>query len=93
MVEIKKAVVVLDNKGQTYLMAVAEDQREALNIKVKYDYDQVDFRLFFSDLKEAIARDMDVRLSAVEINEKEIMETLRSFNMLQAGVVLPKSLH
>ena len=96
--EITKAVVVQDDKGQTVLMAVAQYDREYLNMKISYDFDTLDRAAFFRDIKEQIAKDFDIAVQRVQINERKIMDRMERYNMLKNGVLVnpvekPRILH
>jgi hypothetical protein len=78
---INKAVVVYSNNMSTVLMATAEHGDEAMNIKVKYDWDTLDVEGFCSDLRESIAKGFECPVYHVDINKDRLLKKMELFNM------------
>lgn len=85
--EIEKATVV-EKDNKTYLMAVARYDQEYLNIKVEYDWSQLDRKLFEADLIDAVARGFDISPKRVEINFRRIYDKMQQWSLWQMGVVV-----
>lgn len=86
--EILKCVVVLGKNKETILMAVARYDNDFLNLKIEYDFDNLDVDQFFKDLKERLAQDFDIPTQRVSINERMVLDKMREFSLWQQGVVV-----
>lgn len=82
--EITKAAIIKD-KGTT-LLAVAETENDAINIKVKYDFNNLDIVGFFKDLREKIAHDLEVPVSKVNIHKDLLEEKIVSHHLRELGL-------
>jgi len=84
---LTKAVVVFDNKLNTNLMAVAEYCDEALNIRVQYDWNELDHEGFLTDLRDTIAKEFDIPTYHVHVDNDKILRMMEFFNMRNTGLL------
>jgi hypothetical protein len=78
---IVKAVVLQDQKTQgTVLMAVAEYYDEMVNIKMEFDWENLDKDWFCKELKEKLAEAFDLPLKMVDINEKRLLDKMAQYH-------------
>lgn len=88
---IVKYKVIYDKKLDPMLLAVAEYDDEAMNIKYKFDWETFHPMSFFSDLREEIAEKFDIAVKFVDVRSNEITPYLQESYMkylLQFGKVL-----
>ncbi len=84
---ITKAVVAHNEKLETTLMAVAEYYGEALNIKVKYEWEHLDHDGFISDLRETIAEEFDLPVYHVDVQADKLLKKMKFFDLHSTGLV------
>lgn len=77
---ITKSVIVQDQKtGKTVLMGVAEYYDTSVNFKVIYDWDNLDYEGFCTDLREALARDLDIQVKQMDIKEHKLLAKMKDY--------------
>jgi hypothetical protein len=77
---IVKSVIVQDEKdGKTVLMGVAEYYDDAINFKVKYDWESLDYEWFIKELREKIAEGFDLPLKRVDIKEAVLLQKMKQY--------------
>lgn len=77
---IVKSVVVQDEKdGKTVLMGVAEYYDDAINFKVKYDWESLDYEWFIKELREKIAEGFALPLKRVDIKEAVLLQKMKQY--------------
>jgi hypothetical protein len=79
--KIVKCGVVHDSKLDTTFVAVAEYLDEGLNIKAKYDWQNLDCDGFLADLREEIAKGFDIPVYKVEIDKDSILRKMEFFSL------------
>jgi hypothetical protein len=78
---ITKSVVLQDEKhGGTVLMGVAEYFGNKVNFKVPYDWDTLDIDWFCKELRETLARDLDITVKQMDIGEKSLLQKMREYS-------------
>jgi len=89
--QITKCCVVQNpetkEKGRvgTVLMGVAEYGDDAINFKVEYDWEVLDFKGFLGDLRETIAQSFDLPVYRVEVKEPMLLEKMRNYHLIAKG--------
>jgi hypothetical protein len=73
---ITKAVVVQDHKGQTVLMGVAEYYDAKVNFMVPFEWGNLDYEWFVKELRETLARDLDLPVNRMDVNERRVLQTM-----------------
>jgi hypothetical protein len=85
--EITKAIIVQDQKGQgTILMGVAEYYGDAVNFKVAYDWETLDYDRFIDDLREKLAEDFDLPVKRIQVYPALLLEKMRQGHILFKGL-------
>lgn len=73
---LTKAKVIHDKTFNPIFVGVAEYDDEALNIKIKFDWDSFEPEDFANGLRQQIAKDFDLETKFVDIRRKELTEML-----------------
>jgi hypothetical protein len=77
---ITKSVVLQDKEtGGPVLMGVAEYGSDAVNFKVKYDWETLDQEGFLLDLRDKLAMGFDLPVYRVDLREKELLDKMCRF--------------
>ena len=77
---IVKSVIVQDEKdGKTVLMGVAEYYDDAINFRVKYDWESLDYEWFIKELREKIAEGFGLPLKRVDIKEAVLLQKMKQY--------------
>lgn len=78
---ITKSVVLADEKtGKTVLMGVAEYYGNKVNFKLTYDWDTLDYEWFAKELRETLARDLDITVKQMDIGERRLFEKMKAYH-------------
>lgn len=73
---LTKAKVTHDKTFNPIFVGIAEYDDEALNIKIKFDWDSFEPEDFANGLRQQIAKDFDLETKFVDIRRKELTEML-----------------
>ena len=78
---IVKSVILQDEKtGGTVLMGVAKYYDNQVNFKVPYDWETLDLEWFLKELREVLARDLDIQVKQMDIGESRLVQKMRQFS-------------
>jgi hypothetical protein len=61
-------------------MGVAEYFGSKVNFRVAYDWDTLDKEWFAKELKETLARDLDIKVYAMDINERALFAKMAAYD-------------
>ena len=77
---VRSAILKDDKTGGTVLMGVAQYYDNKVNFKVPYDWKSLDLDWFTKELREVLARDLDITVKQMDIGEKRLLEKMRQFS-------------
>ena len=78
---IIKSVVLQDEKtGGTVLLGVAKYFDNQVNFKVPYEWETLDYAWFVKELREVLARDLDITVKQMDIGEARLLEKMKKFH-------------
>jgi hypothetical protein len=78
---IIKSVILQDQKtGGTVLMGVAQYFDNKVNFKVPFDWDNLDVGWFAKELREVLARDLDITVKQMDISEAKLLEKMKKYS-------------
>ena len=78
---IIKTQILSDNEtGKTTLFGVAQYYDNMVNFKVPYDLDTLDYEWFIKELKDMLARDLDIAVSHMEIDENSLLAKMKAYS-------------
>ena len=77
---IKSSVLSDDKTGGTVLFGVAQYYDNMVNFKVPYDWETLDVEWFIKELKDTLARDLDIAVSHMEIDEKSLLAKMKAYS-------------
>lgn len=77
---IKSAVLSDEKTGKTTLFGVAQYYDNMVNFKVAYDWDTLDYEWFTKELKDTLARDLDIATSKMDINADSLLSKMRAYS-------------
>ena len=73
---ITKVGIGTNNKGNTVVLGVAEYEDRMVNISSVYDWETIDLEGFLKDLREQLAKDLDIGLSKMDIRSRFLIEKM-----------------
>ena len=81
---ISQAVILQDDKGGgTVLMGSAVDSDVSkVNFRVPFKWDELDIPGFLEDLKERLAKDLDIAASQMDIKERQLLGKMKKFHLM-----------
>jgi len=75
-----KSIVVQDEKdGKTVLMGVAEYFDDAINFKIKYDWETLDYEWFVKELRDTLAKGFDIPVKRVDTKEAVLLQKMKQY--------------
>jgi hypothetical protein len=78
---IVKSVILQDqNTGGTVLLGVAQYFDNQVNFKIPYDWDNLDVEWFVKELRDTLARDLDIEVKQMDISERRLLEKMKSYS-------------
>lgn len=66
-------MAVMPEKGALFFCGVAEYGEEMLNVKVKFDFENMDHKLFLEELRDTIAREFQIPVYHVVMNNDVVL--------------------
>lgn len=78
---IVKSVILQDkNSGGTVLLGVAQYFDNQVNFKIPYDWDNLDVEWFVKELRDTLARDLDIEVKQMDIGERRLLEKMKKYS-------------
>ena len=78
---IVKSVILQDqNTGGTVLLGVAKYFDNQVNFKIPYDWENLDVEWFVKELRDTLARDLDIQVKQMDIGEARLLDKMRKYS-------------
>lgn len=74
MIEARiEKIAIMPEKAQTIFYGVASYGSDMMNIRVSFDFDTMDHKLFLEELRDTIAREYDIPVYHVVLDDDVIL--------------------
>lgn len=70
-----------DTTGETTLMGVAQYFDNKVNFKVPYDWESLDVDWFLKELRDTLARDLDITVKQMDIGEHALIHKMKQYHI------------
>lgn len=88
---IGKAVVLQSQKNsKTELMGVAVCGDDRVNFTLQYDWPSLDMKGFLDDLRDKLAKDLDIPASQMDVRDRELLGLMEQMHYRLHGQNVPK---
>ena len=80
--KITKVAILQDKETNgTVLLGVAEYFNRKVNFKVPYNWEDLDYEWFTKELREVLARDLDITVKQMDLSEGRLLAKMKEYAM------------